>query len=130
MKQQQLTESQVAALLDGKLSFWKILERNGNHMPDFNQPIITMDFLREVKDKQVYVPQYVDVKLRPCPDKPTQLEAAAELTLMIEENVDKIPERDKCRYLNLVAHINKRSANVQWLLNILSTLTDGTHRFF
>ena len=99
MKQQQLTESQVAALLDGKHSFWKILERNGNHMPDFNQPIITMDFLREVKDKHVYVPQYVDVKLRPCPDKPTQLEAAAELTLMIEENVDKIPERDRCRYL-------------------------------
>jgi len=66
-----LTEAEAATFMADKKDFWQLCERNGYHMPDFNSPIITLDFLRDTKNGKVYVPLYSSLILRGCPEPPS-----------------------------------------------------------
>ena len=68
---QSITESQAATIIADKKDFWRCCERNGNHMPELRCPIINLEFLRDTKDGKVYVPKYVHLVVRPCPEPPT-----------------------------------------------------------
>jgi|LauGreDrversion4_2_1035121.scaffolds.fasta_scaffold1338257_1 hypothetical protein len=48
-------------------------------MPEKTSPIITKEFLRDVRAGKVYVPKYQDLKLKACPEPPSALEVQAEL---------------------------------------------------
>jgi hypothetical protein len=68
---QTITESQAASLIADKKDFWQFCERNGYHMPDLHCPITTLEFLRDTKEGKVFVPKYVSLIVRPCPEPPT-----------------------------------------------------------
>ena len=68
---QSITESQAATVIANKKDFWQCCERNGNHMPELRCPIINLEFLRDTKERKVYVPKYVHLVVRPCPESPT-----------------------------------------------------------
>ena len=59
-------------------------------MPDRSSAIITKEFLRDVRAKRVYVPQYTDLKLRACPEPPVTLEVQAELISFLESNYNNM----------------------------------------
>ena len=47
------------------------LERNGLFLPKLTSKICTRDFLRQIKAGTTYCPRYADLKLLPCPKKPS-----------------------------------------------------------
>ena len=46
------------------------LQRNGFMVPPYTSKCITTDYLSKVKTAEYYVPRYVDVQVRPCPNPP------------------------------------------------------------
>jgi hypothetical protein len=92
----------AAGLIKDKKDFWNCCERNGFLMPDYNTPIITLDFLRDIRHSSVCCPRYTDLKLGPSPDPPTQLEATLELITVIESNYVNMNAVELPRFEKLV----------------------------
>ena len=59
-----------AKLVAEKKDYYKALERNGFHLPEYKSQLVTRDFLIAVRGNHVYCPKYENLKLRPCPDPP------------------------------------------------------------
>jgi hypothetical protein len=64
-------------------------------MPEKTSPIITKEFLRDVRAGKVYVPKYQDLKLKACPEPPSALEVQAELIQFLEINFINMSEQEK-----------------------------------
>jgi hypothetical protein len=95
----------------------KMMHRNGYYIPSKNSSIITINWMLDVKDGIEWCPKYVDVKLRPCIDRPLKCHIITEL------------QRELIAH-NLKLSLDKNhSADVDWLLVCLSTLNEG-HRYF
>ena len=90
---------------------------NGFYLPSKNSTIITINWMLDVKDGIEWCPKYVDVKLRPCVDRPLKCYILDEL----------------CKELiahNLKVTFDKsHTADADWLIVYLSTL-NPEHRYF
>ena len=99
-------------------------------MPELRCPIINLEFLRDTKERKVYVPKYVHLVVRPCPEPPTQLEVTLDLIQFIEANYFNMSDVEQQNYQKLVYHLHKRQANRQWLLNVQANITAGGQYYF
>ena len=64
--------------------------------------------------------------LRPSPDPPTKIVIRDELVAVLLRGAQAYPIGQKERFINLATHL-ARSANKDWMLEVLSTLTRGDH---
>ena len=48
----------------------RILETNGWYLPSETSGIVTLEFLRDVRDEKVLCPQITDIKLKACKHPP------------------------------------------------------------
>ena len=94
-----------------------MMHRNGYYLPSKNSSIITINWMLDVKEGNEWCPKYIDVKLRPCVDRPLKCYILNEL----------------CKELmahNLKLTFDKsHTADVDWLIVCLSTL-NPEHRYF
>ncbi len=125
-----LSLSTAASYIKDKRDFFNSCERNGYHLLDFNSAIITRSFLHDVRHGIVDCPRYSDLKLSPCPEPPTMLEATADLLNFLELNYVDMSQANLPKFQCLVAHLEKRSPSRPWVLVVLSTLTAGGHTYF
>ena len=61
----------VDTLVRTKKHFYKALEANGWFLPKFSSSIVTLEFLQEVRNGEVWCPKLVEIKFLPCPCPPT-----------------------------------------------------------
>ena len=105
-------------------------ERNDYRVPSLKSKLCTFKFLSEVRLQQVYVPKISEVKRCPCPDKPTEIAIRNELITLIEKNLPSLEQQQKAQFQRLLEHLRLHSADKEFLLDVLSTLTLGDHYFF
>jgi hypothetical protein len=53
-----------------KSELYEALERCGKKLPSITSSIVTKSWLLKVFNGEEFCPNYVDIKLRPCPRKP------------------------------------------------------------
>jgi hypothetical protein len=83
-------------------------------LPAFKSPIVTVDFLRQVKTGVIRLPKVDDLKPFVCVFPPTLKRLREELVSALRE------ERWACMEpACLIQHIEKRSADKEWLLQML-----------
>jgi len=83
-------------------------------LPSFKSPIVTVEFLRQVKTGIIKLPKIDDVRPFVCIFPPTIKKLREELVtaLQLPSSADMEPEI-------LIEHIEKRSADKEWLLQLL-----------
>jgi hypothetical protein len=104
--------------------------RNGLRVPALSSKICTWKFLNQVRLHEVFVLPLKDVILSPCPQKPSEKVIREALIALIVENQHNMPASDVPRFLLLVEHLKKHTADKEFMLDMISTLTKGGHEFF
>ena len=79
-----------AKLVAEKKDYYKALERNGFHLPEYKSSLVTREFLIAVRGGDVYCPKYSDLKLRPCPDPPASKLVQEELCNLISHGAQQM----------------------------------------
>lgn len=124
--QQTDCQSKVNSLQD----YHEALQRNGYCVPALNQPICTLAFMQEIRQHITFTPRYQDLVIRPCPRPPTKQTLTVALIQVIEGGLPNLAEQQRPPYAQLLKHLRARSADKEYLLRVLSTLTRGEHMFF
>ena len=65
-----LSASDAANAVSCKKDMHKAMLLNGFYLPLYNQSIITMHYMNNVRQGAFWVPKYDEVLLRPCPTPP------------------------------------------------------------
>ena len=68
-----------------------------------------------------------------CANPPTKLDVHGELVRMLTECVRQLHARqdpETLPWANLHQYLSKRTANRDWMLELIMTITNGNHAFF
>ena len=120
----------AAAKIAAKKDMHGACVRNGLRVPALKSKICTWKFLNQARLGEVYVPMLADVVLAPCPQKPTEKVIRDALITLINTNQHNISADDVPRFAQLVTHLQKHTADKEFMLDVISTLTKGQHEFF
>ena len=104
--------------------------RNGLRVPDIKSRICTLGFLQRVRQGIVWVPKYSEIKLSPCPRPPTIKEIQATLIATMKHTLPGLPQNMQSGFDQLLIELTHRPADKSFMLDLLSTVTGGTHLFF
>ena len=66
----------------------------------------------------------------PCPMPPPANIVHAELVKTIQENIHKVDQATQPHYCKYLNHLMTRPGDKEYMLDVLATLTDGTHEYF
>jgi len=113
MADTRITAVDVKALIGSKEDYHESMLRNGYYVPGLRSPLVTIEYLSKVRSKEIYVPMYTDVRLRPCP-RPPNRDTLAQYVLDAAEQAGKADLGFSMKRGNF--------PNGAWLLNVLSTL--------
>ena len=92
--------------------------------------LCSLEFMKEVRAGLTWVPKLTDVKLAPCPNPPSLEEIRAELVRLIEPNLNTLDNALKGPVRSLMMHLKLRAGDKQFMLDVLSTVTDRNHAYF
>lgn len=120
----------AAAKIAAKKDLHGACVRNGLRVPALKSKICTWKFLNQVRLGEVYVPMLRDIRLSPCPQKPTEKVIRDALITLINANQHNLPADAIPRFAELVAHLQKHTADKEFMLDVISTLTEGQHEYF
>ena len=120
----------AAAKIAAKKDLHGACVRNGLRVPALRSKICTWKFLNQARLGEVYVPMLTDVVLAPCPQKPTEKVIRDALITLINTNQHNISADAAPRFAQLVTHLQKHTADKEFMLDVISTLTKGQHEFF
>ena len=105
--------------------------RNGWRVPALKSALCTRQFLLLVKSQEVYALRIVDTKMHCCAQPPTIQILQQELIDQIANNLHTVTSpADRQRIEILLAHLTKRAADADYILDMLMTLTNGNHIYF
>ena len=93
------------------------MHRNGLYLPAYTN-FITHQYLDDVDTRKIHVPDYSDIRLRPCPRPPPK-----------NVIVDELYKLSLYKHKNLGIIPGKKEPDTQWCLNVLSTWAPN-HEFF
>ena len=95
----------------------------GLFLPSEKSSISTTDFLREVREKTVWVPELAKMSFRACVNPPSNASLSVSIQEMIA-NADYNGDKDgEARYKRLALYLGRYSADQQFLLGICATLS-------
>lgn len=116
-----------------KLNFYDTLMMKRYALPLYNDTIVTVDFLREVKKKRCYCPRLGLGLDLPCAHPPSAEVVKEEIIRLIEKKTkDKqFSAIEKGQYARLMDHLTTANHRAQkpWLLKIVASLDKG-HAYF
>ena len=115
---EKVTSEQVHELTGSKKLLYSAMQRNGFYLPTYKSQLVTIEWLLRVKNRKIWCPMYVDVRLRPCPSQPGKVEL---LEAMANECINR----------NLPMPVEKTTVlpDKAWCMVCLSTLNPD-HAFF
>ena len=93
-----LSSSQFNQVVKSKKDYHAACLRNGYRIPSLTSKLCTFEFLQEVRNGEVYVPRYSDLKVSPCPVPPTIPQIQDELVTLIEFNLPKLPDALRSKF--------------------------------
>ena len=117
-------------LVNNREDYHNACVKNGFRMPHVKSSLCTLKFMKEVRTGETWVPKLTDVKLAPCPNPPSLEEIRAELVRLIEPNLSTLDNSLKGPVHSLMTHLKFRAGDKQFMLDVLSTLTDRNHPYF
>ena len=121
---------QAALLVNNRGDYHNACVKNGFRMPHVKSSLCSLEFMKEIRAGVTWVPKLTDVKLAPCPNPPSLEEIRAELVRLIEPNLDTLDNALKGPFRNLMLHLKNRAGDKQFMLDVLSTVTDRNHAYF
>ena len=92
--------------------------RNQYFIPSKKSPFVTVDYLIQIKDKEVFCPLYSQIRMKACPTPPTKKEL---LTALCKVQDD--------RNIDFGLQMNGKLPDTRWMLSILSTYCPD-HSYF
>ena len=113
---------EIQAKLPDKDAFWVQMTRSGWYLPSQTSSIISIDYLNDVLEGEIWVPKFDEVHIRPCVLPPPKEEFAREILSHlagIEEEIE----------IGITTAAEHYKFNREWLQNVLSTLNPD-HQFF
>ena len=118
-----MTPTEIGLILDDYVieDLHEILIRDGLYLPARGGHWLTKKLMLAMWRGEIYCPQYVDLKLRPCPRPPPRYQIVAEVNKEIASKF-----KSQTKYL---VTTQTRMPEQKWLLEVLSTL-NSDHRFF
>jgi len=81
----------------------------------------------------MYCPTYAELKLAGCPEPPSKFIVQQTLREVLNEGAVNLALEDAnaaAPYFKLAAELGTKTADKKWMLDVLSTLTQGRHEFF
>ena len=117
-------------LVNNREDYHNACVKNGYRMPHVKSALCTLTFMKEVRAGLTWVPKLTDVKLAPCPNPPSLEEIRAELVRLIEPNINTLDNALKEPFRSLLTHLKFRAGDKQFMLDLLSTVTDRNHAYF
>lgn len=126
-----VTMNDAAAKVGAKKDMHNACVRNGFIMPTLKSKICTWRFMNEVRLGLVYVPKHDNVKRGLCPERPSEQVIRNELVRVIQAGIDnnQVPANLLQQFVCLQQHLKKHTADKDWLLDVLATVSDN-HEFF
>ena len=121
---------QAALLVNNRGDYHNACVKNGFRMPHVKSSLCSLEFMKEIRAGVTWVPKLTDVKLAPCPNPPSLEEIRAELVRLIEPNLDTLDNALKGPVRSLMLHLKNRAGDKQFMLDVLSTVTDRNHAYF
>ena len=127
-----ISSSQAKTMINDKKSYHSGMQRNGWVVPNIKSRICTIEFFEAVRKGLVYCPRYDQLIMKPCPDPPSKTQANEELVRVINDGIHRLEDpNERKRFQNLVEQIKVPGmVDLQWILLVLSTITEGAHEYF
>ena len=100
-------------------------KRNGFYVPALHSRLATREFLQLVRRREIFVPQISDVKLSACAKPPSAADVRDALVATLHDGLPNVDETQRPAFALLAQHISKRPGDKEWMMNMLSTLTQG-----
>ena len=117
-------------LVNNREDYHHACVKNGYRMPHVKSPLCTLQFMKEVRFGETWVPKLTDVKLAPCPNPPSIEIIREELVRLIEANINTCDANLKAPVRRLMDHLKHSAGDKAFMLDVLSTVTDRNHPFF
>ena len=131
--QKQITAEVASLKIRTKKHLYQGLINLQFYLPPLESPIITKEFLIDVRFKNTFCPSYEQIKIKPCLRPPSTVQAQAivveAMQKFIESNRNKSDPVELARYTLFVEYLSKSVAEKQWYLAILSTLEPNSPVF-
>ena len=112
-------------LVKNKADYHDALTRNGYFMPKLKGNFLTSEALIAIREKRMFCPRYDNMIYRPCPSPPTQQVVCEELKQVISNDLANQSPQWKPQFQELLKQLNRCAADRDWMLLILSTITQG-----
>ena len=117
--------SDAKKLVSNKTDYHEACTRNGFAMPKLKGSFVTSEVLIAIRERKMYCPRYENMVMRPCPCPPTQQAVCDELVAVISGDLEKQPAQWKLQFQELLRQLKRCSADRDWMLLVLSTITQG-----
>ncbi len=112
-------------LIQNKKELYDAMVRNQNFMADYKSPCMSIGYLLDCKEQNVYVLKTKDVRLRNCLTPPPKYMVFDAIRSKLRAEAHAV-ERSTVQYLGFD---EDQLPDSRWLLAVLSTL-DPDHEFF
>lgn len=122
--------SEARTKVQNKKEYHEALVRNGFAPPALKSKFVNSEILIAIREGRIFCPRYENMIMRPCPCPPSQLEVRDELVKLIQNGIAQQAAEWRPRFQMLVEQLQRVPADRDWMLLVLSTLSQGDHVFF
>jgi hypothetical protein len=123
--------TQARERVGNKKEYYEALERNGFKMPAYKGQFVTSDVLIKIRNGEMYCPRYTDLVVRPCPTPPDAMTIKNELINGIHHSfANGMDNSHRPRFDELLKQLERATPDKDWMLQILSIMTQGQHQYF
>lgn len=86
MSSQTISIDKAKSMIRSKDELYDILTRNRYYLPSPKCQLVTVDYLMEVMQGNVWVPKFPDIRLLPCPKPPIRKYILEELLIAMSKH--------------------------------------------
>ena len=117
-----ITKEEAESLIRNKHTFYTAMISNGWLLPEEKSPIVTVNFMQDVKAGRTFCISMDHFTKVPCPNPPPIDVLSDTLVKMILEAEHYPNEATKAKCFSLARYLGKYRADKPWLLLVLGTL--------